>query len=89
MGRTSISGRLDRAEEVAGAGEVRRITRRLAAVTELSEVELIQEAERIAQICQQLRITAVAGMTRYLAEELGIPVHELEQDLARIRDLVA
>jgi hypothetical protein len=84
-----MCARLDRIEGTRGEGEVQELARRLAEVTGIVEVELIAEAARIARACHAQGITTVAGMVRCVAADLGIPVAQLEQEMARIRALTA
>lgn len=87
MRRHAMCARLDRIEGTRGQREVQELARRLAEVTGILEGELIAEAERIAASCHEQGITTVAGMLRHQAEELGIPLGQLEQEMERIRAL--
>ena len=84
--RTRIAGRLDRLSTIRTAADVQRVAQRIADGESIPVEELLAEAARVAGVCQRQGITTVAGMIAYQAEELGIPVDELEAEMERIRE---
>ena len=89
MGKRSIAGRLDRLSTIRTEAEVQQLAQRIADREGIPVEELLAEAVRIAGVCQRRGITTVAGMIAYQAEELGIPVDELEAEIAQIRERAA
>ena len=86
MGKRSIAGRLDRLSTIRTEAEVQQLARRIADREGIPVDELLAEAVRVAGVCRMQGITSVAGMIAYQAEELGIPVPELEAEIAQIRE---
>ncbi len=89
MSKRNIAGRLDRLSTIRTETEVQQVARRIAEGEGIPVEELLAEAARVAGVCQAQGITTVAGMIAYQAGELGIPVPELEAEIARIRERAA
>lgn len=89
MAKRSIGGRLDRLTQRHGEADVQQLAQRIADGEGIPVEELLAEAARAAGICQAEGITTVAGMIAYQAGELGIPVNELEAEVAQIRERAA
>jgi len=83
-----IAKRLDRLSTIRTEAEVQRVAQRIADREGIPVKELLAEAVRVAGVCQRQGITTVAGMIAYQANELGIPVRELEAEMERIRERV-
>ncbi len=88
MRRTGLVNRIQRVENTRSHVDVTRLARQLAEVEGCSVRELIAEAERIAAACHRQGVTSADGMVRYVAEEQGIPVEELEAEMTRYRELL-
>ncbi len=86
MGRRRIVGRLDRLSTIRTKTEVQRVAQRIAEGEGIPVEELLAEAVQVAGVCHRQGITTVAGMIAYQAEELEIPVPELEAEIAQIRE---
>lgn len=84
MGRRRFVGRLDRLSTIRTELDVQQLARRIAEREGIPVEELLAEAVRIAGVCHRRGITTVAGTIAYQAEELGIPVPELEAEIAQI-----
>jgi hypothetical protein len=84
----TIAGRLDRIAAQRDQHDVRQEAARLAEVTGIAEAELLAEAQAIATVCTQQGITTLAGMIRFQADALGIPVAALDAEIAEIRELI-
>lgn len=88
MSTRRIAKRLDRLSTIRTEAEVQRVAQRIADREGIPVKELLAEAVRVAGVCQRQGITTVAGMIAYQANELGIPVRELEAEMERIRERV-
>lgn len=86
MGRVKITGRIDDLEAACGLRINHALLRQIAIDEGISEAELQAEAALVAGVCHRQGITTVAGMIAYQAGELGIPVDELEAEIAQIRE---
>lgn len=86
MSRLEIERRLDRLSTIRTEADVQRVAQRIADGEGIPVEELLAEAVRVAEVCHRQGITTVAGMIAYQANELGIPVPELEAEIAQIRE---
>lgn len=86
MRHTGLVNRIQRVESRRRHVDVTQFAHQLAEAEGCSVMELIAEAERIAAACHRQEITSTDGMVRYLAQEQGISVAELMEEMARYRE---
>lgn len=89
MATGQLGRRLDRLAADRTDADRMRTLWRLAAITGISESELLAESERIALRCRQEGITAYDGMVHLYAAELGMAPEELEREIADLVEQLA
>jgi len=62
---------------------------RVARILEIDEAELLAEAEDLTRQFQQHGITTREGQLRFVAEEAGCTIEDLERELAVIEEAIA
>ncbi|MGC4192902.1 MAG: hypothetical protein QM589_17290 [Thermomicrobiales bacterium] len=88
MSRSRICSRLDVMEGRPSAA-IRNEVTRVACILGLDAAELLMEAEDLARQFRQHGITTREEQLRFVAEEAGCPVEELERELAAIAEAIA
>lgn len=88
MSRSRICSRLD-VMESRPSPAIRVEVARLARILGVDEVALLAEAEDLTRQFRQHGITTREGQLRYVAEEAGCMVEDLERELAEIEEAIA